>query len=330
VSDESRAVTARRKALAAAAALALIVAASGAAMAQAYPNRPIRIIAPYTPGSPNDVMVRLLTQPLQAKLGQPIIIDNRPGGGTSIGTKAAAIAAPDGYTLLYVSSSLVIDPAMKKVDYDPLKDFAPIATVSTTSWLLAVSPTLPVKTLSQFVAYTKANPGKVTLAYTQGTAAVLVGEKFKLLTGADILSVPYKGGAAAMPDFLGGRIQMLIPTPSTTLPLIRDGRMLALAITSPSRSPNLPDVPTAREVGLPELTLEFWAGILAPAGTPAEIVGKLNAAINEVLQSAEMKTSMDKLGFEAKIGSSQAFAAFIAEEIPRWAEIVKSSGVKFD
>jgi tripartite-type tricarboxylate transporter receptor subunit TctC len=314
-----------------AAAVALMLAAAcGAALAQSYPNRPIRIVAPYTAGSPNDVMARLIAQPLQAKLGQPVIVDNRPGGGTSIGTKAVAAAAPDGYTLLYISSALVIDPAMKRLDYDPLKDFAPVSTVSTTYWLLAVSPMLPVKTLPEFIAYTKANPGKTTLAYTQGTAAVLVGEKFKQLTGADILSVPYKGGATAMPDFLGGRIQMLVPTPSTTLPLIRDGKMLALGITSPERSPNLPDVPTARELGLPGLTLEFWAGILAPAGTPPEIVNALNAAINEVLLSAETKASMDKLGFEAKTGSPQAFATFIADEIPRWAEIVKSSGVKFD
>jgi len=225
-------------------------------------------------------------------------------------------------------AALVIDPALKKVDYDPIKDFAPVATVATTYWLMAVSPTLPVKTMKEFVAYTKANPGKVTMAYTQGTAAVLVGEKFKQLTGADIVAIPYKGGAAAMPDFLGGRIQMLVPTPSTTIPLIRSGKMLALAITSPARSPELPDVPTAAEAGLPDLTLEFWAGVLAPAGTPAEVVARLNAAINESLRSPEMKASMDKLGFDAKIGSPQDFAKFIAEEIPRWGGIAKSIGLK--
>ncbi len=300
------------------------------AFAQSYPTRVIKIIVPFTPGSPNDVMVRLLSQHLAPRLGQPIVIENKPGGGTAIGTKMAAAAEPDGYTLLYISSALVIDPAMKKVDYDPLKDFAPVAAISTTYWLLAISPTLPVKTLAEFVAYTKANPGKVTLAYTQGTAAVLVGELFKQLTGADVVAIPYKGGATAMPDFLGGRIQMLIPTPATTIPLIREGRMIALAITSPERSENLPDVPTAREAGLPDLTLEFWAGILAPAGTPPEIVGKLNAAINDTLRSAEMKASMAKLGFEAKIGSPGDFAAFIAAEMPRWGAIVKSTGVKYD
>jgi tripartite-type tricarboxylate transporter receptor subunit TctC len=309
----------------------IAVAFAAPAAAQSYPARVIKLIVPFTPGSPNDVMARLLTQHLAPRLGQPIVIDNKPGGGTVIGTKAAAAAEPDGYTLLFISSALVIDPAMKKrVDYDPLKDFAAVATVNTTYWVLTVSPTLPVKTMAEFVAYTKANPGTVNFAATQGTAAILVAEKFRKLSGADVQIIPYKGGAAALPDFLGGRIQMLDPTPSTSLPLIRDGRMRALAITSPARSPELPDVPTAREAGLPDLTLEFWAGVLAPTGTPPDIVGKLNAAINQTLRSAEMKTSMAALGFDAKIGSPREFAAFIAEEIPRWAEIVKATGVTFE
>lgn len=319
---------ARRTFVTAIAALASVGGATGAALAQSYPARVIKLILPFTPGSPNDVMARLLTRHLAPRLGQPIIIDNKPGGGTAIGTKAAASAEPDGYTLLFVSSALVTDPAMKQVDYDPFKDFTPIAAVNTTHWLLTVSPTLPVKTMAEFVAYTKAHPGTVNFAATQGTAAMLVAERFRQLSGADVQIIPYKGGAAALPDFLGGRIQMLNPTPSTSLPLIRDGRMRALAITSAVRSNALPDVPTAREAGLPDLTLEFWAGVLGPAGTPPDVVGNLNAAINEVLRSAEMKESMAKLGFNARIGSPQDFAAFIAEEIPRWREIAKSTGVK--
>lgn len=300
------------------------------ALAQTYPNKVIKIIAPYTPGSPNDVMVRLLAQNAQQRLGQPIIIDNRPGGGTSIGTKAVATSAPDGYTLLFISSALVIDPAMKNIDYDPMKDFAPVASVTTTSWLFAIVPSIPAKTMKDFIAYTKANPGAVMLGYAQGTAAVLVGERFKQLTGADITAIPYKGGAAAMPDFLGGRIQMLVPTPSTTLPLIREGKMRILGITSAQRSPDLPDVPTVKELGLPGLELYFWAGVLAPAGTSPEIVGKLNTAINDSLRSDEMKAAMTKLGFDAKIGSPQDFATFIGEEIPRWGAIVKATGVKLE
>ena len=318
----------RRHVAAALAALAMGGGWATPARAQSYPSRVIKLILPYTPGSPNDVMARLLTQQLQTRLGQAIVIDNKPGGGTSIGTKAAASAEPDGYTLLFISSALVIDPAMKGVAYDPFKDFTPVAAVTTTSWLIMVSPSLPVATVAEFVAYTRQHPGTVNFAATQGTAAMLVAERFKQLSTADMLIVPYKGGAAALPDFLGGRIQVLNPTPSTSLPLIRDGRMRALMITSPKRSAELPDVPTAREVGLPALTLEFWSGILAPASTPYVVVGKLNAAINETLASDEMKAAMAKLGFDAKIGSSQDFANFIAEETPRWTEIVKATGVK--
>jgi tripartite-type tricarboxylate transporter receptor subunit TctC len=311
-------------------AIATALALSTPALAQPYPSKVIKIIAPFTPGSPNDVMVRLLAQHAQTRLGQPIIVDNRPGGGTSIGTKAVATSAPDGYTLLFISSALVTDPAIKGVDYDPMKDFVPVAAVTTTSWLFAVAPSLPIRTMKEFVAHTRANPGTVTMAYAQGTAAVLVGERFKQLTGADITSIPYKGGAAAMPDFLGGRIQMLVPTPSTTLGLIREGKMRILGITSAERSPDLPDVPTVKELGLPDLELYFWAGVLAPAGTPAEIVARLNTAINDSLTSPEMKESMGKLGFDAKVGSPQDFAKFIADETPRWRAIVKATGVKME
>jgi tripartite-type tricarboxylate transporter receptor subunit TctC len=297
------------------------------AFAQSYPSRVIKLIVPFTPGSPNDVMARLLTQHLAPRLGQPIVIDNKPGGGTAIGTKLAAAAEPDGYTLLFISSAIVIDPAMKHVAYDPFKDFAPVAGVNTTSWLITVAPSLPGK-LADFVAYTKAHPGTINFAATQGTAAILVAELFKQRSGADLQIIPYKGGAAALPDFLGGRIQVLNPTPSTSIQLIRQGKMRALLNTSATRSPELPDVPTAREVGLPDMTLEFWAGIMAPAGTPAEIVGKVNAAINETLRSPEMKDSMAKLSMAAKPGSPQDFAAFIKEETPRWTAIVKATGVR--
>jgi tripartite-type tricarboxylate transporter receptor subunit TctC len=308
---------------------AAALAFTGDCLAQTYPTRPIKVITPYTPGSPNDVMARLLAQQLQERLGQPLVIDNRPGGGTAIGTRAAAVADPDGYTLLFSSSSVVIDPLLNgKTDYDPRREFAPVATVATTSWVVAILPTLPATTLAEFIAYVKANPGKISLGVAQRTAAQLLGERFKALTGTDILTVPYKGGAAALPDFLGGRIQMLLPTPSTTLSYFRDGRMRALAITSKARSRDLPDVPTMAEAGLPDLTLDFWAGMLAPAGTPSEIVMRLNAAINRILASPDMQASMAKLGFDAKIGSPQDFSDFIAAEIPRWSEIVKSSGMQ--
>jgi tripartite-type tricarboxylate transporter receptor subunit TctC len=312
---------ARRGFVAAIAALAL----TGPAAAQSYPSRPIRLILPFTAGSPNDVTARLLAQHLAPRLGQPIVIDNKPGGGTSIGSKAAASAEPDGYTLLFISSALVIDPAMKGVDYDPLKDFAPVASVVTTYLLLTSTPALPVTTLKELIAYSQAHPGQINLAATQGSVAMLVAQKFKQTSGADIHIIPYKGGAAALPDFLAGRVHMMVPTPATSIPLIRAGQMRGLAISSAARIEQLPEVPTTREAGVPDLTLEFWAGLLAPAGTPPEIVGRLNS-----VRSAEMKESMGKLSLDAKIGSPQEFAAFIKEEIPRWNALAKSTGVKIE
>ena len=310
------------------AALALIVMPQ-AAQPQGFPSKPVRIIVPYTPGSPNDVLARLLAQPLQGKLGQPVVIDNKPGGGTTIGSKTAAGAPPDGYTLLFASSALVIEPILnKQVEYAPQKDFTPIAFVARTSSMLTVNAQVPANSVNEFVAYAKANPGKLSLGFAQGTVSQLLAEYFNHRHGLDITSVPYRGGALVIPDMLGGRIHVYWPTPATVLPLIREGKIKALAITSPQRNPGLPDVPTMKELGLDELTLEFWAGMWAPAGVPVDVVEKLNAAVNAALRSSEMIASMKKLGFESRIGSSQDFAAFVAAEIPRWTAVVKASGVK--
>ena len=310
------------------AALALIVMPQ-AAQPQGFPSKPVRIIVPYTPGSPNDVLARLLAQPLQGKLGQPVVIDNKPGGGTTIGSKTAAVAPPDGYTLLFASSALVIEPILnKQVEYDPQKDFTPIAFVARTSSMLTVNAQVPANSVNEFVAYAKANPGKLSLGFAQGTVSQLLAEYFNHRHGLDITSVPYRGGALVIPHMLGGRIHVYWPTPATVLPLIREGKIKALAITGPQRNPGLPDVPTMKELGLDELTLEFWAGMWAPAGVPVDVVDKLNAAVNEALQSPEMIASMKKLGFESRIGSSQDFAGFVAAEIPRWTAVVKASGVK--
>ena len=310
------------------AALALIVMPQ-AAQSQGFPSKPVRIIVPYTPGSPNDVLARLLAQPLQGKLGQPVVIDNKPGGGTTIGSKTAAVAPPDGYTLLFASSALVIEPILnKQVEYDPQKDFTPIAFVARTSSMLTVNAQVPANSVNEFVAYATANPGKLSLGFAQGTVSQLLAEYFNHRHGLDITSVPYRGGALVIPDMLGGRIHVYWPTPATVLPLIREGKIKALAITSPQRNPGLPDVPTMKELGLEELTLEFWAGMWAPAGVPVDVVEKLNAAVNAALRSSEMIASMKKLGFESRIGSSQDFADFVAAEIPRWTAVVKASGVK--
>jgi tripartite-type tricarboxylate transporter receptor subunit TctC len=316
--------------------LSVVVLATGFALclparasAEDYPSRLIRIIVPSTAGSPNDTMARLLAQHLSPRLGQTIIIENKPGAGTAIGTRAVVAAEPNGYTLLFTSSAVIVETAVKKLDYDPLKDLTPVATVATTPWLITISPSLPAN-LAEFVAYTKGHPGTTNFSATQGTAAIIVAELFKQVSHADLTIIPYKGGTAAMPDFLGGRIQVMIPTPATVMPFIQSGKMVPLLITSPGRSAELPNVPTAREIGLPDLTLEFWAGMLAPAGTPPTVVAKLNAAIDDVLRSPEMKQSMKDLGFEAKIGTPRDFADFMAQEAPRWSDIVKRTGSKFE
>jgi len=310
------------------AALALI-GRPAAAEPQGFPSKPVRIIVPYTPGSPNDVVARLLAQQLQVKLGQPVVVENKSGGGTTIGSKAAAAAPAVGYTLLFASSALVIEPILtKQIEYDPQKDFTPIAFVARTSLLLTVNAQVPASSVKEFVAYAKANPGKLSLGFAQGTVSQLVAEYFNHLYGLDITSVPYRGGALVIPDMLGGRIHIYWPSPATVLPLIREGKIKALAISSPERNPDLPNVPTTKELGLSELSLEFWTGAWAPGGTPAEIVEKLNAAINAALQSPELIASMNKLGFESRIGSAQDFAAFVTAEIPRWTAVVKASGVK--
>jgi len=301
------------------------------ARAADYPARPIRMIAPFTPGSPVDVVARLLAQHLSIALKQSVVIENRPGAGTTIGMKAASLAEPDGYTLLFQSSSLVVAPAMyKNLDYDPLKSFTPVANIAWGSWVTVVPPSLPVHSPQELIAYAKAHPGTLNFGFGQGTAPQLVGEWFNKTNGLQIASVPYKGGMQAITDMLGGTIHLNIGTSSTLLPLIRSGKIRAIAQWGKSREADLPDVPTMIESGFPGLSLGFWVGLWAPAGTPSGIVNELNRATNAALGSAEMKASMTRLGVAPSIGSVQDFAGFIADETPRWADIVKVAGVQID
>ena len=301
------------------------------ARAADYPARPIRMIAPFTPGSPVDVVARLLAQHLSIALKQSVVIENRPGAGTTIGMKAASLAEPDGYTLLFQSSSLVVAPAMyKNLDYDPLKSFTPVANIAWGSWVTVVPPSLPVHSPQELIAYAKAHPGTLNFGFGQGTAPQLVGEWFNKTNGLQIASVPYKGGMQAITDMLGGTIHLNIGTSSTLLPLIRSGKIRAIAQWGKSREADLPDVPTMIESGFPGLSLGFWVGLWAPAGTPSGIVNKLNRATNAALGSAEMKASMTRLGVAPSIGSVQDFAGFIADETPLWADIVKVSGTQIE
>jgi tripartite-type tricarboxylate transporter receptor subunit TctC len=311
---------------------AAVVAFAPPAAAQSYPDRPIKVIAPFTPGSPNDVVARLIAAPMSVQLGQSVVIDNRPGGGTSIGVKAAMTADPDGYTLLFSNSPThFIAPLVNKTfTYDPLKDFVPIAMAASGGLILVIAPEVPAKTLQEFIAYAKANPGKLNFGFGQGTLPQLVGEMFKLTAGVDIANIPYKGGIQAVTDMLGGRVQMNIGTISTLAPLVRQGKLRALAITSATRNAELPDVPTMAESGLPEVASVSTYGLFGPAGLPADVVARLNAAVNESLKSEELRAAIRRIGFEPHFGSPEDFTKLMASEMKVWIPIVKKTGFQMN
>lgn len=305
---------------------------SDSANAQSYPDKPIRIVVPFTAGSPNDVVARVLAPRLSARLGQPVIIDNRPGGSTTIGVKSVLASERDGYTLLEMSSPTLFLGSLvnENVTFDPLKDLAPISTIGSTALVMVLTPDLPVSSVQQLVAYANAHPGAVNIGYGRGTLPNLSSELFKVVTGANIASIPYRGGAQVVADMLGGRIQINMGSPATLLPLIRDRRLNALAVTSPVRMPDLPEVPTMIESGFPKVIgTNHWA-VLGPAGMPEAVIKKLNGEINEILKSPEFQASLRKIGAEPMGGSPEDFARLIADEFKIWAPIVKATGFKLE
>jgi tripartite-type tricarboxylate transporter receptor subunit TctC len=306
----------------------------GAGMAQTYPNRPVKIVIPFGPGGPTEFILRLVADRLQARLGQPFVVENRPGGaGGTDGAKSVAIAEPDGYTLLFSSPGPLVTAAAiyKNLDYDPLKSFAPIAMVIYSPQMLAVQPALPVKSIAELVAYAKANPKKITFASSgYGTQPHMLGELLKLLTGTDIVHVPYRGAGQSVGDLVAGQVQMIFETFPILLPHIEAGKLRPLAVAAEARSRQLPEVPTTVESGYPTLVASFWSGLLAPAGTPPAIINTLNAATNDILRSPEAQTGLARLNAEARIGSPQDFAAFIAAEQKKWSDVAKAANIKVD
>jgi tripartite-type tricarboxylate transporter receptor subunit TctC len=313
-----------------AAAFALI--ACGGALAQPYPVKPVKLVVPFAAGGPIDVIGRLVAHWLSASLGQQVVVDNRPGASGAIGTRAAAAAEPDGHTLLIGSvTTMATGPLLaKNVGYEPLKDFIPVTALASTPFALVVAPRLPVRTPQELVDYARGNPGKLNFGAPVGTLAHLTGELFRLKAGIDFVTIPYKGAATAVTDILAGQVDMTFEPTSVLLPHIHDGLVRALGVTGSARSPQLPFVPTMIESGIADFTSYSWTGLLAPAGTPAPVVAKLNAAIGAGLNSPEMAGNLAKLGAEVKSGTPQAFAEFIAEETRKWAAIIKSSGLKLD
>jgi tripartite-type tricarboxylate transporter receptor subunit TctC len=302
------------------------------AAAQPYPNRPIKMIVPFPAGGPPDTLARLVGNDISSRLGQTVVIDNRPGGGATIGTRVVANAEPDGYTLLFASTtSLSIGPALfKNLDYDPIRSFAPVAPVSLGVMVVSVNAAVPAKTVAELVAHAKANPGRLHNGAGVASPPHIAWGLFTLTTGTNIVFVPYRSMVQAMTDLVSGQIQIMIDGIGSLLPHIRDGKVRALAVTGERRSPDLPEVPTMIESGYPEFVLSFWTGVLAPAGTPASIVDKLNGAINDGLRSAETRESLARFNVEPNIASPARFGVFLAAEALKWAEIVKATNIKVE
>ena len=311
--------------LRAGAALGMSLMTLGSAWTQAYPSKLIKVICPIPSGSVIDVTARLMTNDLSERLGRPVIVENRPGGGGTIAANEFARAAPDGHTLLFGGIEHAF--ASKTLGYDPVKDFDPIGTVASHAWILVVRPAIPARSMKELIDHAKTNPGRLNWGFGQGTAPHMFGEMFKAATGIDVANIPYKSGTQAVPDMLGGRIDINFGTVSNLLPLIREGKLRAMAITSEARSPDLPDTLTMAEFGFPRLTRGNWTGFWAPAGTPANIVTKLNSVINAGVTTPAMADAMKKLDFEPRGGSPQSFAKFILAEIDAWTPAAKAAGL---
>lgn len=311
-----------------AAALWLPVPALSAA---AYPAQPIRLLVPNPPGGATDVLARILGQKLGDALGQPVVIDNRAGGGGIIATEIAARAAPDGYTLLLgFNGNMAYSPALVRTPYDPLKDFAPVALVAASQYLMVAHPSVP-KSLKEFVSYAKSRAGQVNYASAgNGTPSHLAAELFKQAAGVTLVHVPYKGGAPAATGVIAGEAHIFLGSIPATLPQVKAGRLHALGVTGASRAATAPEIPTIAELGYPGFEVTAWYGVLVPARTPNAIVARLNAEIIKVLRTPGTAEQMSRQGLETNPSSPQEFAAHLKREVPRWARIVKDAGIKAD
>jgi tripartite-type tricarboxylate transporter receptor subunit TctC len=309
--------------------LFLVCAASAAA--QDYPSRPIHIIVPYTPGTGADILSRVLGPKIAARWKAAVVTDNRPGATGNIGATEAAKAAPDGYTLLLTATSFTTNPALKPAPFDPEKDFAPIALLATGALGVYVHPQVPAKSMREFVDLVRAQPGKLYYSSPgNGGPQHLAMELLKLENGMDIIHVPYKGAAGAISDLVGGHVQAMISALQTVAPHVQSGRLRMLAVMSARRSEAFPDVPTLKEAGLPDLEVETWYAIFAPAGTPHAIVMRVNREMNELLKEADVKDVIAKQGLVPEGGTPEALGARVKRELAAWTRVVKAAGIKAD
>ncbi len=303
------------------------------AFAQQYPLRPIRLIVGFPPGGGTDIIARMLGQKLTEAWGQQVIVENRPGATGMIGANAVAKSAPDGYTLLmgHVNSNAIAPSLSQKPPYDPLRDFSSVAYIGYVPNVLVVRSSTPVKNVKELVAMAKAHPGQVTFASPGvGSTNHLAGEMFRLATGVDIVHVPYKGSGPAIVDMLGGQIVMNFDAMSSVVNYIQQGRMRALAVTTPQRDPQLPNVPTLHELGMTDFEVTNWYGIMGPAGLSLEIVSKLNAEINRILQLPDVKARLDELGTRLNPMTPEQFTAFIRAENAKYADVARRTGVRME
>ncbi len=298
--------------------------------AQPYPSKPLRFVVPFPPGGSTDLLARRLCERLQASMGQPCVVENKPGAGGAVGSEFVAKAAPDGYTLLLgVTGSHGISVSLNpKLPYHPIRDFAPISMLVSTSLVLVVGPQFPANTLAEYVTYAKGRPEQVTHSSPgNGTSMHLTGEMFNLASGTKLVHVPYKGSAGAVNDLMGGQVQSMFGDFLVVYPQVKGGKIKALAITSAKRHPMLPDVPTIAESGYPGFEALSWQGLFVPAGTPADIVAKLNAETLKALTAEDFRDAFAKQGFTVAGSSPAEFRAFIEAEIPKWARIIKAGNV---
>ena len=305
--------------------------AAACAFAQAYPTKPIRVIVPFPPGGAVDFYARVVQPPLSELLGQQIVIENKVGASGMVGAEAVAKSAPDGYTLLLGNiASLAINVGIyPKMAYDPLKDFTPVIRTVDVNYVLVVHPSLPVKTVAELVAYAKANPGKLSYGSAgSGSLPHLGTELFKAQTGTDMVHIPYKGGGPMVTDLLGGNVQLVIADQANLMPHVQSGKLRALAVATPRRSPNAPDLPTIAESGLAGFDATAWQGLAGPAGLPPDVVKRLNDAFNQVMAMPAVREKLVGGGLEPVGGTPEQFRAFIASEIAKWTKISKDVGAK--
>jgi tripartite-type tricarboxylate transporter receptor subunit TctC len=323
----------RRRIALAGLALAAAAAVPFAAQAQAYPNKTITVIVPFAAGGTTDILARVIGQALTKELGQSVIVDNRAGAGGNIGAALAAKAPADGYTLFMgtVGTHAINQSLYTKLPYDPVKDFQPLTRVAMVPNLLVANPTKPFKTVKELIAYAKANPNKVNFGSSgSGSSIHLSGELFKSMAGVQMVHVPYKGSAPAVTDLLGGQIDIMFDNMPSAIQHVRNGKLRPIAVTTAKRSPELPDVPTIAEAGVPGYEATSWFGMFAPAGTPAPVVARLNGALVKVLAEPEVKKKLAEQGAEPLSEKPEQFAEFIRKETAKWSKVVKDSGATAD